>query len=92
MSRQLLGFDHLTPREEQVLSALMRGAKAREICVQSFVSMPTVRSQIRSILVKLGVTSQLAAVVLAYQSGWPGPRDRQPVPALGMAAGQRASA
>ena len=45
MSRQLLEFDRLTRREEEVLSALMRGAKARDICVQSFVSMPTVRSQ-----------------------------------------------
>jgi len=92
MSRQLLEFNRLTPREEEVLLALMRGAKARDICAQSFVSMPTVRSQIRSILTKLGVTSQLAAVALAYQSGWSGPKDRQPVAALGVAGGQRASA
>lgn len=92
MTRQLLGFDCLTPREEHVLSALMTGAKARDICVQSFVSMPTVRSQIRSILIKLGVTSQLAAVALAYQSGWPGPRDRRPGLALQVAAAQEASA
>jgi two-component system, NarL family, nitrate/nitrite response regulator NarL len=94
MSRQRLEFDRLTPREEEVLSALMRGAKARDICVQSFVSMPTVRSQIRSILTKLGVTSQLAAVALAYQSGWSGPRGRQPNAALAVVvgAGQRASA
>ena len=79
MSRQLLEFDRLTRREEEVLSALMRGAKARDICVQSFVSMPTVRSQIRSILTKLGVTSQLAAVrvglserlVKPYETGSP---------------------
>jgi two-component system, NarL family, nitrate/nitrite response regulator NarL len=94
MSRQRLEFDRLTPREEEVLSALMRGAKARDICTQSFVSMPTVRSQIRSILSKLGVTSQLAAVALAYQSGWSGPRDRDPNAALAVVAGagQRASA
>jgi two-component system, NarL family, nitrate/nitrite response regulator NarL len=76
MSRQLLGFDRLTRREEEVLSSLMRGAKAREICAQSFVSMPTVRSQIRSIFSKLGVTSQLAAVALAYQNGWSSRADR----------------
>jgi DNA-binding NarL/FixJ family response regulator len=76
MSSQFLGFDRLTRREEEVLSSLMRGAKAREICAQSFVSMPTVRSQIRSILTKLGVTSQLAAVALAYQNGWSGRVDR----------------
>ncbi len=78
MSSQLLEFDRLTRREQEVLSALMRGAKARDICVQSYVSMPTVRSQIRSILMKLGVTSQLAAVALAYQSGWSGRRGREP--------------
>jgi two-component system nitrate/nitrite response regulator NarL len=92
MSKQRLEFDRLTPREEEVLSALMRGAKARDICTQSFVSMPTVRSQIRSILTKLGVTSQLAAVALAYQSGWSGPGDREPEGDLRAAAGQRASA
>jgi two-component system nitrate/nitrite response regulator NarL len=90
MSRQLLEFERLTRREEEVLSALMRGAKARDICVQSFVSMPTVRSQIRSILTKLGVTSQLAAVALAYQNGWSSTRDQGRGAALGV--DERASA
>jgi two-component system, NarL family, nitrate/nitrite response regulator NarL len=72
MARQPREFDRLTPKEQQVLSALMRGSTARDICKQFYVAMPTVRSQIRSILIKLGVSSQLAAVVLAYQSGWPG--------------------
>jgi two-component system nitrate/nitrite response regulator NarL len=91
MSSQLLEFDRLTRREQEVLSALMRGAKARDICVQSYVSMPTVRSQIRSILMKLGVTSQLAAVALAYQSGWSGRKGRDPDDALA-SVDQRASA
>ncbi len=91
MSSQLLEFDRLTRREQEVLSALMRGAKARDICVQSYVSMPTVRSQIRSILMKLGVTSQLAAVALAYQSGWSGRKGRDPDDVL-VSVDQRASA
>jgi DNA-binding NarL/FixJ family response regulator len=91
MSSQLLEFDRLTRREQEVLSALMRGAKARDICVQSYVSMPTVRSQIRSILMKLGVTSQLAAVALAYQSGWSGRKGRDPDHVL-VSVDQRASA
>lgn len=65
-------FKQLTRRERQVLLALMRGATAREISKEAYVSLTTVRSQIRSILGKLGVSSQLAAVVLAYRSGWPG--------------------
>ncbi len=64
-------FAQLTPREQQVLLALMRGTSALEISKESYVSLPTVRSQIRSILLKLHVSSQLAAVALAYRSGWP---------------------
>ena len=71
-------FDRLSARERQVLSALMRGETARDISRQSFVSLPTVRSQIRSIFIKLGVSSQLAAVVLAYRSGWNGERGAGP--------------
>jgi two-component system, NarL family, nitrate/nitrite response regulator NarL len=66
------GFERLSRKERDVLSALMRGETAQQISHECYVSLPTVRSQIRSILVKLGVSSQLAAVVLAYRSGWPG--------------------
>jgi DNA-binding NarL/FixJ family response regulator len=69
-------FEQLSPREQEVLLAMMGGKMARDICKQAYVSLPTVRSQIRSILSKLGVNSQLAAVVLAYQSGWPPDKDR----------------
>jgi DNA-binding CsgD family transcriptional regulator len=69
-------FEQLSPREQEVLLAMMRGKMARDICKQSYVSLPTVRSQIHSILSKLGVSSQLAAVVLAYQNGWPADQDR----------------
>lgn len=64
-------FDVLSPREQEVLLSLMRGTTAQDICKRDFVSMPTVRSQIHSILSKLGVSTQLAAVVMAYRNGWP---------------------
>jgi two-component system, NarL family, nitrate/nitrite response regulator NarL len=63
-------FERLSPREQEVLFALMKGKTARDICEQDYVSMPTVRSQIHSILSKLGVRTQLAAVVVAYRNGW----------------------
>ncbi len=63
-------FQRLSPREQEVLFALMKGRTAREICEREYLSMPTVRSQIHSILSKLGVNTQLAAVVLAYRNGW----------------------
>ena len=63
-------FERLTGRERVVLGALMDGASAEEIAKASFVSMATVRSQIRSILEKLGVHSQVAAVALAHRARW----------------------
>lgn len=58
-------FEHLTRCEALVLRALIDGHSAAEIAEANFVSLATVRSQIRSVLQKLGVRSQLAAVALA---------------------------
>jgi len=69
-SRRLAPFAALTPREEAVLSMLVDGIQAADIAEASYVSLSTVRSQIRSILAKLGVGSQLAAVSLAIKAGW----------------------
>ena len=55
-----------------MLSALLEGTSAAGIATSSFVSEATVRSQIRGVLTKLGVTSQLAAVALARRVGWSG--------------------
>jgi DNA-binding NarL/FixJ family response regulator len=63
-------FERLTPREREVLAALMDGKPAEVIATESFVSLATVRSQIRTILLKLGVNSQLAAVALVRRNGW----------------------
>ena len=65
-------FDQLSPRERDVLRALMAGRSAQEIADQTFVSVRTVRSHIEAIRGKLGVKSQLAAVALARDAGWPG--------------------
>jgi len=68
---RLAPFATLTTREEEVLSHIIAGETAETIAAGSFVSLATVRTQIRSILLKLGVKSQLAAVVLARDAGWP---------------------
>jgi len=74
-ARSLAPFAALTPREEEVLSMLVDGIQAADIAEASYVSLSTVRSQIRSILAKLGVGSQLAAVSLAIKAEWmPRPR------------------
>jgi len=78
-ARSLAPFAALTRREEQVLAMLLDGVQAAEIAERSFVSLATVRSQIRSILAKLGTGSQLTAVSMAIKAGWaPGDAGRSP--------------
>lgn len=67
---QLNKFAVLTERERVVLAELMEGHCAEEIAASGFVSISTVRSQIKAILLKLGVNSQLAAVALARRVDW----------------------
>lgn len=67
---RLAAFEILTHREKFVLSQLMEGIGAEAIARGSGVSISTVRSQIKAILQKLGVNSQLAAASLARQAGW----------------------
>ena len=63
-------FATLTERERVVLAELIEGHCAEDIAKAGFVSISTVRSQIKSILQKLSVNSQLAAVAMARRAGW----------------------
>ena len=63
-------FEALSVREREVLRLIADGLQAAAIAQLSFVSLATVRTQIRSILLKLDVTSQVAAVALARQNNW----------------------
>lgn len=63
-------FERLTPREAEVLGLLMQGQAAEAIARRFVVSEATVRTQIRGVLSKLGVTSQLSAVAEAHRVGW----------------------
>ena len=69
-SRDLAPLASLTPRERAVLAALAKGQRAETIAAAAVLSEATVRSQIRSVLAKLGVSSQLEAVALAWAVGW----------------------
>lgn len=64
-AKALAMFDTLTQREALVLGALVDGLSAEEIAATNYVALTTVRSQIRAVLRKLGVRSQLAAVAIA---------------------------
>lgn len=77
MARLRKPFEQLTPREQDVLAGLVRGLSAPAIAREDMVSATTVRSQIRAILLKLGVHSQLEAVSLARRACWPDPLVRR---------------
>ncbi|WP_182523390.1 LuxR C-terminal-related transcriptional regulator [Nocardioides dongkuii] len=68
-------LERLTRREREVLAFLVRGKTVREIAAHGVVSEATVRTQVKAILAKLEVSSQLAAVGLAYHVGWSFPQD-----------------
>lgn len=65
---ELLGRVHsLTPRERQVLQELHQGVGVRCIAEDFHVSEATVRTQVKTILRKLNVSSQIAAVAAYSQ-------------------------
>jgi DNA-binding NarL/FixJ family response regulator len=68
--KRMAPFEALSARERDVLRQIVEGHQAAVIAKASYVSVATVRTQIRSILLKLEVTSQVAAVALARQGGW----------------------
>lgn len=57
-------LDRLSSREREVLRLLAQGKRAVDITEHFVVSITTVRTQVRSILTKLEVNSQLEAVAL----------------------------
>jgi len=67
---RLAPFTSLTMRERTVLALMMNGKSAEGISQEHNVSLATVRTQIRAILQKLGVKSQVAAVALAVRADW----------------------
>lgn len=67
-------LESLTIRERQVLAYLMEGESVRDIAAIGCVSEATVRTQVKSILSKLEVSSQLAAVGLANRVAWKSPQ------------------
>jgi DNA-binding CsgD family transcriptional regulator len=59
----------LTPRELEVLKLVAAGQSNREIAEALFISVPTVKVHVRSILTKLDLDSRTAAAAFAIRNG-----------------------
>ncbi|MFB2580472.1 response regulator [Herbiconiux sp. P15] len=64
----------LSERERVVLDAVARGLSNVEIAAELWVSVPTVKTQISSLLAKTGTRTRVQAAVFAYESGFTKPR------------------
>jgi DNA-binding NarL/FixJ family response regulator len=59
----------LSEREVEVLRHIGRGRSNAEIAQELVISLPTVKTHVRSVLRKLGARDRVQAVVLAYETG-----------------------
>jgi two-component system, NarL family, response regulator YdfI len=60
----------LTAREKEVLAAIARGERSKEIAYRLGISERTVKAHLASIYNKCGVDSRAAAIAVAAQKGW----------------------
>jgi DNA-binding NarL/FixJ family response regulator len=67
--RAQLDFESLSRREIEVLQALADGLSAKEIAQRLHVSSGTIRNHLAKLLSKLGVHSQLQAIIFAVRHG-----------------------
>jgi DNA-binding NarL/FixJ family response regulator len=68
--------ERLSEREQQVLDGVVRGRTNQEIARDLMVSVDTVKTHVRNVLLKLQVRGRLQAVVLGLRRGlvdWPDP-------------------
>ena len=77
-AEHLASFMDLSQRESEVLADLVRGLTAERIAAARSIKLSTVRSHIRSVLKKLGVSSQIEAVARANDANWRGPERSVP--------------
>ncbi len=67
--KEFAGRIELTEREREVLAAVARGERSKEIAMQLGISLRTVGAHLTSIYTKLGVDSRTSAVATAIAHG-----------------------
>ena len=60
-------IEQLTPRELEVLRALVEGLSSKEICDRLFIAPNTLRTHVQNVMSKLRVHSKLEAVAFAIR-------------------------
>jgi DNA-binding NarL/FixJ family response regulator len=65
--REREAIERLTPRELEVLQALADGLNGKEVAARLQITVRTERNHVANILAKLGVHSQLQAVIAAVR-------------------------
>ena len=60
----------VSQREAEVLRLIARGLSNAEIGSELFISLPTVKSHVASLLAKLGARDRVQLVVAAYETGF----------------------
>lgn len=60
----------LTPREDEILSMLVKGKSNADIAEALFVGPATVKTHVSNILMKLEVKDRIHAVIWAYEHGY----------------------
>jgi NarL family two-component system response regulator YdfI len=60
----------LSEREQEVLVAVARGERSKEVAAHLHIAERTVKAHLASIYNKLGVDSRAAAIAVAAQRGW----------------------
>jgi DNA-binding NarL/FixJ family response regulator len=69
-AQQIALLAELSERERVVLDAVARGLSNGDIAAELWISVPTVKSHISSVLAKTGTRTRVQAAVFAYESGF----------------------
>lgn len=68
-NKELTGNESLTRRELEILQLVAKNYSNRDIANKLYISEPTVKTHVSSILRKLGQTNRVQAIVYSYKQG-----------------------